>query len=241
MALQVDQYNAHCHFALPQNTNSASNTDTMSAEDQEKIKQALKNLSVRNLIAIVMSIAAGTLLLPTFRIGAAVGALSGTSAVAIFKLMTYLKIIPPSLKKNPYALDLLRMSFLRSCVACPAIEEIIRGTIQTVIAFSAYRICVLFTTTIHASFYSACISIVVAGVLFGATHALNSHEHNRLQAIFACIMGNVNGYLQYRFGIIAAIAAHIVNNTIALSEVCFYRQRNIKEIETQLANSTPIS
>lgn len=114
------------------------------------------------------------------------------------------------LLKNPLAAALIG----------PALEEgIFRGCIQPLIARSVLYV----IPTAAAAFLgtrvsvAVAISIVVTAILFGAVHLDNKHKAANAQAVVTGILGITFGICAAQLGLVAAIAAHVVSNTIVVA------------------------
>lgn len=60
------------------------------------------------------------------------------------------------------------------------------------------------------------VAIIASAAFFGLIHAFNDHKNSHLQAVVATIGGVILGVTAAQYGLAAAIAAHIVNNTLAI-------------------------
>ena len=83
---------------------------------------------------------------------------------------------------------------------------------------------------------AATVSIVATGVFFGAIHYFNKHKNAGAQAISASLGGIVLGALNVQFGIGAAFAAHIANNTLSIIALSFKRQSSVSDTSLRPLN-----
>src|SRR5579872_2362088 len=102
----------------------------------------------------------------------------------------------------------------------PIVEEgLFRGILQPLtthaILFVAPTAAAAFAATSLS--IAAAVSIVATGVIFGLAHLFNSHKNAHIQAITAIFSGIGWGIARAQFGLPAVMAAHIVNNTIAVT------------------------
>jgi len=57
------------------------------------------------------------------------------------------------------------------------------------------------------------LGLIGSACCYGAVHLMNRHAEAKIQTIFTTYSGLIYGALYARYGIIAPIAAHMVNNT----------------------------
>ncbi len=109
---------------------------------------------------------------------------------------------------------------LQMTLTGPLIEEVIfRGGIQPLgtrailwLIPAASALCLGTSLTI-----ACCASIFFTAVLFGLAHLTNKHKNTHIQAYNAFKGGVIYGFLSVHFGLLAAIAAHMVHNTLGLT------------------------
>jgi membrane protease YdiL (CAAX protease family) len=147
-------------------------------------------------------------------IGVVIFSVSGLAAL-VLKVTHLLDEDPDS----EYQKTLLEHPILATLVA-PILEEgFFRGLMQPLAARA-----ILFIAPAAAALYlgtglsiAVTISIVATAAIFGLAHCFNSHKNSHIQALTATCGGIALGLLTVQFGLAAAIAAHMVNNTIAMT------------------------
>ena len=63
-------------------------------------------------------------------------------------------------------------------------------------------------------------------IIFGLIHAFNDHKNAHIQAMCATVAGILFGITAAQFGLAASIAAHMVNNTMAVTFLKAYPPAN---------------
>ncbi len=113
---------------------------------------------------------------------------------------------------------------LFSTIGMPIVEEgFFRGILQPLATHAILYV----APTAAAAFagtslsIAATVSIVAIGVIFGLAHLFNPHKNARMQAITTTFSGIGWGIAKARFGLPAAMAAHIVNNTFSVTLLTF--------------------
>ncbi len=84
---------------------------------------------------------------------------------------------------------------------------------RSIVSFSPAAACAFLATGLSIA---TTVAIVATAAFFGLIHAFNDHKNSRIQAVMASIGGIVLGVTAAQYGLAAAIAAHIVNNTLAM-------------------------
>ena len=109
---------------------------------------------------------------------------------------------------------------LAATLKAPFLEEIFfRGCMQPLLT----RCIVYLAPAAAAAFLgtgfsiATTVSIVATAAIFGFIHIFNEHKNSHIQAFSATIGGVILGVTAVQFGLAAAIAAHIVNNTILVT------------------------
>jgi membrane protease YdiL (CAAX protease family) len=122
-------------------------------------------------------------------------------------------------ENSEYEKSVLKFPFLGTVVA-PVLEEgIFRGLLQPLatrailwIVPTAAALC--FGTGLSVAMT---VSIVATGAIFGLAHSFNDHKNAHIQAVLTTFGGIAFGLIAGHYGLIAAITAHIINNTIAIT------------------------
>ena len=65
------------------------------------------------------------------------------------------------------------------------------------------------------------LSIFVTSIIFGAMHIQNRHAGCYRQAALCFNAGIVYGVVAMKYGLVASIAAHIINNTLLITYIAF--------------------
>ena len=128
---------------------------------------------------------------------------------------------------SEYQKTLLEYPLLATLVA-PILEEgFFRGLVQPLAART-----ILLVAPAAAALYlgtglsiAVTISIVATAAIFGLAHCFNNHKNSHIQALTATCGGVAFGLLAAQFGLPAAIAAHMVNNTIAMTITKLFHDR----------------
>jgi len=199
-------------------------------EQQEKAKETDQELhkwgTAGQVVPIITTIALGVLLSPSFAIGGCVGAVicmmtlpCQTSSLSD-KEKYQANFFKEEANTSEGAQEMLRRLILYYvCILGPIIEECtLRGPIQSgSIAIGKIALPLVTRQPLMASQLARvhAFSIILAGSLFGAAHLPNKPENGK-QAIFCTIRGIVGGILQLKYGLIAAIGLHIVDNTLGI-------------------------
>lgn len=183
------------------------------------------------LIPTITGVALGALFIPHFALGIAVG-----TAICILKIASNVVIDTfredsENEPKSAYFKS-LEENFFDTAVFGPIAEEgIFRGIVQPLLTRAILIIVPAAAGIAFGPFTIATtVSVVVSGIFFGAVHYFNDHKDSDIQAVKASVSGIVLGFLSAQFGIGAAIAAHIVNNTI-VSTLIAMRPRSEQTIE----------
>lgn len=178
------------------------------------------------LIPVITATALGAIFVPKFGLGLVLGSVQWITTFSIITLLSKLGAIKFSMgpSKEPSAYELqIKENLLTTAIFIPLIEEsIFRGGIQPLFSQIIKR---LSPSSASTPFLKKSISIpTAAGIaitagLFGAIHLPNPHNEARIQAIIATFIGISHGTYSAKWGISAAIAAHIANNTISCIEL----------------------
>lgn len=171
------------------------------------------------LIPTIGAIAIGTFFAPNFAVGLAAGAALGAANIVILVALQTLGIVKPEETESEYA-KTLREFPASGTVVAPVIEELLfRGGLQPLMA----RAIVWIVPAAAAAFLgtplsvATTVAIVATAAIFGFAHLFNSHPNAHWQAIFSTMGGISFGLIAAQFGLPAAIAAHIANNTLAIT------------------------
>jgi membrane protease YdiL (CAAX protease family) len=181
---------------------------------------ALKSIRAMksSLLTSYSAIALGAYFLPNFTNGLIVGTFTFLTTTALSSIIDLIQPLPA--KDSPY-LRYLRENSLQMALFNPILEELVfRGLFQPTLIeiitllFPEANNLMLFGTGLTLA---TGISILMASVHFGAFHLPNQHEKAHIQAFNATLAGIALGYLSQQFGLIAAAAAHIMHNTLAVT------------------------
>jgi membrane protease YdiL (CAAX protease family) len=125
-------------------------------------------------------------------------------------------------------------------LGAPFLEEgIFRGLLQPL----ATRAILFIAPAAAAAFLgtglsiAVVVSIVGTAAIFGFLHVFNDHKNSHIQAFTCTLQGIAFGVLAAQFGLPAAIAAHVVNNTIALSLAKLFKGKVDEPSQTQSSSS----
>lgn len=193
---------------------------------------------------VVGFITVGNLFSRSFRVGTAVGALLLIPHMLLVLFLLNIGKAEHGLKKkkvqkkeSPYRQAIRSMPLYKTCIVIPAKEEIMRGTIQAGIIAVANSVLPILCQQALCAPQIACIEavgILVSATLFGAAHLRNKHEGAKIQSIGVGISAIPVGMLQLRYGLISAIASHIIHNTLV-----FIRSNDIEKRLTQQRKKKP--
>lgn len=181
--------------------------------------QNFPNFCWLELLPAVAVMGLGILYAPNFAIGLVIGVLEYTigiliilSAQAIFPLV--------SDKNSQYSIKVMNDLILATLLA-PIYEELLfRGALQPLlIAAISWLAPVASTALLFGTglTVAAMLSIFVTSIIFGAMHISNRHVGSYRQAALCFIAGIVDGVVAIQYGLVASIAAHIINNTLAIT------------------------
>jgi membrane protease YdiL (CAAX protease family) len=198
-----------------------SQTQTIvSSSNLANIDRRERALQPRNfffLIPTITGIAMGILLFPNFGLGLAAGAVGLVVSIIAMGILKKLKIIKLSDEKNSEYHKDIRKSLLAVVLFGPIAEEgIFRGFMQPLLTRGIQILVPAATAVLFGTGLSiaTAVSIAATAVIFGAAHYFNPHKDSHVQAVSCTISGVVMGILAAQFGIGAAIAAHVANNSI---------------------------
>jgi len=114
--------------------------------------------------------------------------------------------------------DSISKSQLMVSLGAPIMEELIfRGAILQLLLLLiglAFPPMLLFPCLNLGISVAAAAAICITAGLFGVAHAGNG-KNNHVQVVTTFIMGLAFGFFAVQFGLLVAIGAHILNNTIA--------------------------
>ena len=171
----------------------------------------------------------GLLLLPNFGLGLIVGTGDLVCQIISLTLLKNVGVIQVDNEKNSDYRKHIQKSLLATSLFAPIAEEgLFRGFIQPLLTKSVQ----ILVPAAAVAFFGAglsvatAVSILATSIFFGAAHYMNPHKNAHIQAISCTIGGLVLGVLSAQFGIAAAFAAHIANNTILSSMIAFIPSDN---------------
>ncbi|MBS0621135.1 MAG: CPBP family intramembrane metalloprotease [Verrucomicrobia bacterium] len=157
------------------------------------------------LIPTISVIALGSIFIPHFALGIAFGTALLFAEVTVILLLRCCFPLPAPERKNEvseYKQNIHRNP-IQATLLGPFVEEVI------------FRSWIL--PALRAITGSAPFAAIGSGILFGAAHLVNPHDGARFQAVASTVWGIAVGFFAISYGLPAAIAAHIANNTIATS------------------------
>jgi membrane protease YdiL (CAAX protease family) len=190
------------------------------------------------LIPTITGIAIGILLFPHFGLGLAVGAAGLVVTVIAMSVLSHMGILKSSEDKNSEYEKHIHKSLLEVALFGPIAEEgLFRGFMQPLLTRSIQILVPAAATAVFLGTgmgVATAVSIAVTAVVFGGIHYFNPHKDSHIQAVAATVSGVVMGVLAAQFGIGAAIAAHVANNTIPSLFFAFVPARKREEVRPQM-------
>lgn len=181
----------------------------------DKEEESNKYIRWLKLIPAVALIGVGAAFLPHFALGCAIAA-----GVLVINLViaTVVRFFVKSEVKQDY-LEMLENKQLLVTLGAPILEELIfRGAMLQLsllligLAFPPALILPFLNTGLAIA---AATAILITAVVFGLVHASNAEKNNYAQVANAFLGGLAFGFLAIQFGLLVAIGAHVLNNTIA--------------------------
>lgn len=180
---------------------------------QKEIRSTLTN--------VVVTVALACFISHSFFVGAVVGTAIGLLTITVVVLAN--REIKESQRDKKYNNYLFNHLFA-SCVTGPAVEEILyRGIYLSAIQFVASLIVPAVATP---------VALVASSIIFGRAHLSNGHSSVKQQAAGATIKGLVYGAVFLRWGLVASIGTHILNNTLALLPLYLIPENQLKDQQT---------
>ncbi len=164
-------------------------------------------------------------LVTTVALVAIAAAVSSTFAVGAGVGLCMIAVVLPAISLVKWCLDrpspkvLLDPHPLNACLLTPIIEEgIFRGLLLPLSTQVFTRLLPEIEIGILGAqvALASLVAVVAIAVIFGLYHLTNNDPNTDLQALFATVSGAVLGLLAVRCGLVAAVAAHMVNNTASL-------------------------
>ncbi len=218
-------------ISLPQTTSATTSTATSSSDDV--IECIIRPRNFLFLIPTITGIAIGIIFLPNFALGLAAGAGMLVVTVVAMSIMTATGLIEKVKERRSEYSKMLAKESLAVALFGPIQEEaIFRGAYQPLFSAAVQVIVPAASAVLFGPFSIATtVSIVATGVFFGALHYLNPHKGAFQQAVTASIGGIAFGALAAQYGIGAAVAAHIANNTIVATFLGFSASSSTPGIE----------
>lgn len=166
-------------------------------------------------------------------IGMAVGVATCVGSAVVLIALKVANLMTPD-ENSEYEQILREYPSLGTLVA-PVIEEgIFRGLIQPL----ATRAILFLIPAAGAALLgpslsiAVTVSVVATAVLFGITHLFNSHKNSHIQAIVTTFSGIAFGLIAAQFGLPAAIAAHMINNTILITINRLFKDKTAQSTQT---------
>ena len=211
----------------------ATISQVSSSEDSEPIEITIDSRSSLFFVPAITAVALGALFIPNFSLGLAAGAAKFVCSIIGCAALNHSGILPSVEETTSTYHQAIRSMLLDTSIFGPIEEEgVFRGIIQPLIAHS---IQILVPAAAMAAFgpslsVAVVVSIVATSVFFGAMHFFNPHKNALNQAIQATVSGLFLGFMSAQFGIGAAIAAHIANNTIIGSALALQSERKIATV-----------
>lgn len=170
------------------------------------------------LVPTIGALALGVIFAPNVPIGMAIG-VAGTAVSLLIVLTAYAAGKYAENEDSEYS-KFIRDNLLVATLAAPILEEgFFRGLLQPLTTRAILWIAPAAGLAFAGTAFSVAttVSIVATATFFGALHASNNHKNAHTQAVCATLGGIILGATAAQFGLSAAIAAHIINNTIAVS------------------------
>lgn len=213
--------------SLPQTTSTAASSS------EHKIVCVFEPRNFLFLIPTITGIAMGIIFVPNFGLGLAAGAGMLVATGLTMIVLSAAGLIERTKERRSEYSKFLAKNSLAVALFGPIQEEaIFRGGFQPLITHAIQMIVPAASAVLFGPFSIATtVSIVATGVFFGALHYLNPHKGAFQQAVSASIGGIAFGALSAQFGIGAAVAAHIANNTIATTLLGFITSSSTPGIE----------
>lgn len=155
--------------------------------------------------------------MPNFALGFAAG--MGIYAVHVIttQLLRAVDLIENVKERRSKYEKILAEQTFETAFIYPIVEEaLFRGGLQTLLTYATQSFVPATAAVLLGPHFTiaATVSVVATGIFFGAIHYFNKHKHAGAQVIHASLGGIVLGTLNVQFGIGAAFAAHIANNTL---------------------------
>ncbi len=188
------------------------------------------------LLPAVAVMGLGILFAPNFAIGLVIGVLQCTIGNLIS--LAAQAIFPLARDKNDrYLIDVLNNTIITTLYG-PILEEtLFRGALQPLLIAAISWLAPVAATALLFGIgltVAAMLSIFVTSIIFGAMHISNEHKGSYRQAAICFIGGIVFGAVAMQYGLVASIAAHIINNTLAITLAAFLSGvQNENETQTQ--------
>lgn len=171
------------------------------------------------LVPTITAVALGILCISHFGLGLIAGVGMIVSSLILAFVIDLCKREEPKTKgvRSNYEKELTSSLDSASLVAPLTEEAIFRGGIQPILAQIFEALIPAASATFLGTGLSGAtvVAILATSLFFGVLHASNDHAHSHLQAFHATISGLILGCLAAKFGIGAAFAAHLTNNTLA--------------------------
>jgi len=174
----------------------------------------------------------GILFAPNFAIGLVIGVLDCTINYLITRAVE--TFFPLALEENnQYFFDVMN-NIINTTLVAPIFEELLfRGALQLLlIAAISWLSPVAATALLFGTGLTVAemLSIFVTSIIFGAMHIQNRHAGYYRQAAYCFNTGIVYGVVAMKYGLVASIAAHIINNTLLITYIVFLsRSANLSE------------
>jgi hypothetical protein len=193
------------------------------------------------LVPTVGAVAIGAIYVPNFALGLAAGAAVYGTGFAAAKIIA-------ALDRTKTGLDTLcanHLCCLRKTVRITLtrpliIEGVLRGVIQPLVTRAILWQAVLWQVPAAAATVMGTglsVAVIISAIAIAATagehayfkhrkcsHIRAEHKNFHIEVIFSTTRGIAYGLLAAQFGIGAAIAAHIANNTLAMTKSKLCRQ-----------------
>ncbi len=170
------------------------------------------------LIPTISVLALGVIFASNVPLGMAIGV--GTPVVTIFPVLIAKALgMHTDDTNSEYLKDIMKMPLLAT-LAAPILEEgFFRGIMQPLLARAILWIAPAAGIAFAGTAFSVAtsVSIVATAAIFGLIHAFNDHKNAHIHAVSATLGGVLFGITAAQFGLAASIAAHTVNNTIAVT------------------------
>lgn len=196
-------------------TNAATIPNLLVIENKVQKNTDTSNDALSYFIVMGLVIIAGAVLDPYFHVGLFVGVANWLISIPIANVLR--SFLPINTDVNKDASHTFDYDPLYVSLIAPIWEELIfRGCIQSTLLLLIPLLIPSTATLFIAPGLSAAalMSVIITSVAFGLAHIGNNHSGSYVQGAVTTLSGLNLGLLTIYFGLPAAIASHIANNTL---------------------------